>query len=235
MRLWLAGLIEPDSETGWDDALANKVKNVRWRCVYDPQQQKTVAERAAARKSRIASSAEERAQRIVDAMDDPTVRRVVDAMMKSGAGSARAQRGVGQTLRKQHQDRRQQARRAERDKTADADFKRMMAQLWDSRGAVAAIDTHLIEERARVANGEQRRISDHDWVVALRDVRTIIESFGSMWKNVRDIGDPHEPCPACGAPQVDEDRHLRAFAMEGSAVEVEGTPDEEIVEAEVVS
>lgn len=235
MRLWLAGLIEPDSDSGWDDALANKVKGVRWRCVDDPEQQNAVAERAATRKSRIASSPEERARRIVDAMDDPTVRRLVDTMMKSGAGSARSQRGVEQALRKQHQDRRHQARRAARDKVADADFKQMIAQLWDSRGAVAAIDAHLIEERARAANGEQRRISDHEWVVALTDVRTIIKSFGSMWKNVRDIRDPDEPCPACGAAQVEEERHLRAFAMDGSAVEMDETEDEEMVEAEIVS
>jgi hypothetical protein len=241
MRLWLAGLIEPDSDAAWDDALANRVKDVRWRAVVDPEQQKVVSTRAAKRKSRIATSPEARARRIVDDMGDATIRRLVETMMAAGAPSAKTQRGLDQTLRKKHQERVQQARRAARDKTADADFKRMLRELWDARGAVAAVDSHLIQERARVANGERRRIADGDWVTALDDVRTIITSFGSMWKNVRDLRDPDEPCPACGAAQVGEERHLQAFALDGSAVEVESSDvavvdvGPEIVDAEVVS
>ncbi|MGO9322776.1 MAG: hypothetical protein ACLQBY_18510 [Solirubrobacteraceae bacterium] len=166
-------------------------------------------------------------------LDDPTVSRIVDKMIRAGAGSVRSERRFNQAVRKQHVDRRSQARQAARDKSADADFRRMLAQLWDARGAVAAIDTHLIEERARVANGDPRRIGDQQWIVALRDVRIILKSFGSIWKNVRDLGDPDESCPVCGAPQVGEERHLRAFSTDGSAVEIDA--DEEIIDADVMS
>lgn len=233
MRLWLAGLIAPDSEVGWADALANRVKNVRWRYVDDVEQQASVRTRAAARKLRVATSPEKTAKKIVDDLEDPTIRRLVEALMRSGSASAKAQSSADQALRKKHQERAQQARRAARDKSADADFKHMLAELWKARGAVGAIDAHLIQERARVANGEPRRISDRSWITALDDVRTIIMSFGSMWKNVRDLRDPDEECPACGAAQVGEARHLRAFAIDSSAVEIGDT--DEVTDADVVS
>jgi hypothetical protein len=226
IRLWEAGEIEPSSDQGWKDALANRPKNVGWSVVQDQAARQDIGERAKTRPARNAKSAEERAKRIVADLEDPTVNRLVLAMTKDGAGSRRAQRHVEQTLRKQHMERRQQARQAERDKGADADFKRMLKHLWDARGAVAAIDAHLIQERARVANAEQRVIPD--------DIRTIIKSLGSMWQNVRDLGDPNERCPVCGVAQVDDTRHLRAFAMDAEVVEISDS-DEEIVEADVVS
>jgi hypothetical protein len=92
--------------------------------------------------------------------------------------------------------------------------------LWDARGAVGAIDQFLVEERARVARGAPRRISDLDWALALGDVRSIVRSFGPMWQNLRDIGGKSEPCPACGATPVEPTRALGAFVIEGEAVEL---------------
>jgi len=232
IRLWEAGLVEPASDAGWEEALANRVKGVGWRLVEDSTHCAEVAARAKTRRKRNAKSAEERARRIVEDLDDLTVNRLVLAMTKDGVGSRRAGRRVEQTLRKQHMDRRQQARQAERDKTADADFRRMLKQLWEARGAVGAIDTHLIEERARVAAGHPRQIPNESWMVAVSDVRTIIKSFGNMWQNIRDLADGDEPCPACGASQISEDRHLRAFAVD---VLAEEDGDEEIVDADIVS
>jgi hypothetical protein len=234
MRLWLAGLIEPDTEDGWTKALANRIKDVGWHLVVDVDRREDVAARARTRRERNSKSAEQQAKRIVEALEDPTVNRLVLAMTKDTPGSARGQRHAAKALRKQHVDRVQQAKNAARDKAADAEFKRMLKHLWDARGAVAAIDAHLIQERARVANGEARRIANQDWLVALNDVRTIIKSFGSMWQNIRDVGDPNEPCPACGAPQIADDRHLRAFAVDSSA-EIDTDGGEGIVDADVVS
>lgn len=227
IRLWEAGLIEPDTEAGWSDALANRVKTVGWCSVEDPLRQNEVQARAAARKKRNAKpGAEKQAKDIVQALQDPTVNRLVLEMTKDGAGSRRAQRHAEQTLRAQHMARKRVAKQAEREKAANADFKRMLGHLWDARGAVGAIDRHLIEERARMAQGEARRIADEDWATALTDVRTLIKSFGAMWRNVRELGEKDEPCPACGAPELDEDRHLGAFVVTAEA--------EEIVDAEVV-
>jgi len=53
-----------------------------------------------------------------------------------------------------------------------------------------------------------------------------------MWQNIRDLADGDEPCPACGASQISEDRHLRAFAVD---VLAEEDGDEEIVDADIVS
>ncbi|MBE2317817.1 hypothetical protein DVA67_017680 [Solirubrobacter sp. CPCC 204708] len=228
IRMWQDGIIEPENEDGWTAALRNRPKTVRWRRVDDQDRQKEVAERAATRKTRNAKpSAEEEARRIVEALSDPTVNRLVLQLTKAGPGSRRAVREAEKVLKQQHSDARQRARQAERDKATNADFQRMIATLWDARGAVAAIDAHLIRERARVSNGEPRLIADADWLVALRDVRTIIESFGTMWKNVRDLGDADAPCPACGAPQAAEHRGLNPQIVDTSA--------EEFTEAEIVS
>lgn len=232
MRMWLAGEIEPNSDEGWKAAFDRDFEQVGWQFVEDSAQQTAVAERAAERKPRnAAKSAEEKAREIVAGLEDGVVNRLVQEMMKDGAGSAKAQRRADQTLRKKQTQRRQEAKQAERDKTADEEFKRVLKQLWDARGAVAAIDTHLIEERARVAAGEPRRIPNWDWVVALSDVRTIIKSLGSMWQNVRDLEGQNEPCPACGASTHGADRHLQPFVIDVEAVE-EG---EEIIDAEIVS
>lgn len=232
MRMWLAGAIEPNSEEGWARALARDFETVGWQVVEDPKRQAAVAERAGARTRRNAArSAEERAQEIVEGLEDQVVHRLVQQMMKGGAGSEKAQRRAEQTLRKQHTKRRQEAKQAEREKSVDAEFKGVLKQLWDARGAVAAIDAHLIEERARVAAGQSRRISNWDWVVALRDVRTIIQSLGSMWQNVRDLEGRAEPCPACGATSDDGHRHLQPFVIDVEAVE----EDDDIIDADIVS
>jgi hypothetical protein len=232
IRLWEAGMIEPNSSEGWEEALANRVKRVGWRVVEDPGARARVAARAKERKRRNAvPSAEERAASIVEQLDDPTVNRLVHEMTKGGAGSKKAQREATKAMRARHLDRKQQAARAERDKVADAEFKRILAHLWDARGVVGSVDAHLIEERARVANGERRRISDHDWAVALRDIREIVKSFGEMWQNVRDLGSAREPCPACGAPQLDDVQGIGAFAID---VDGEYLADDDEVDAQIV-
>jgi hypothetical protein len=231
IRLWEAGEIAPTTESGWENALANRPRHVGWKVVEAYQERAEVAARARTRPRRNAKSAEARARKIVDDLSDPVVDRLVRKMLKGTSNSEREQRRVDQAVRQHQADRIRRGRQARRDKGANADSQQMLGSLWEARGAVAAIDAHLIEERARIANGEDRRISDADWVTALTDVRMIIQSFGSMWQNVRDLGDPNEPCPACGAPQVGEDRHLKAFAMDGTVVEDE-TPavdDAEIV------
>lgn len=229
IRLWERGLIEPDSDRGWADALANRVKSVGWQFVEDLERRADVASRAATRTRRNAKpKAEERARKVVEALQDPTVARLVAQMTNDGQGSAKALRRADQSLRAQHMARLKDARQAEREKTANADFKRMLAHLWDARGSVGSIDRHLIAERARVANGERPRIQPEDWITALNDVRTIIKSFGTMWQNVRDLGADEEPCPACGARQIDEERQLKEFAVEADA-------DEEVTDAEVVT
>jgi ribosomal protein L12E/L44/L45/RPP1/RPP2 len=238
MRLWLAGEIEPDSEKGWQAALARDFRNVGWWIVEDPVAQEEVASRASARTPRNATkSAEEKAKEIVDALSDRVVNEMVQEMLKEGAASTKAQKRAKQALRKKASERRQKARQAERDRTADAEFKRVLKQLWDARGAVAAVDQHLIEERARVAAGEPRRIVDWSWIVALRDVREIITSLGGIWQNVRDLADTHEPCPACGASTQPEERHLQPFVIDAEAVEVAEDSidsDDGIVDAEVI-
>lgn len=232
IRLWAAGLIEPDSDAGWKQALANRVKGVGWRVVDDTERQREVKALAASRKRRNARpSAERQAQDIVEALRDPTVNRLVQEMTKDGSGSRRAQRRTEAALRAEHMARKRAAKQAERERTANADFKRMLAHLWDARGTVGAIDKHLIEERARVAHGVPRRISDDDWARALLDIRTIITSFGTMWQNVRDLGDEDEPCPACGAAPVAESRELGAFALDDDIVESDA---EEILGDEAV-
>ncbi|HKG03675.1 MAG TPA: hypothetical protein VKB03_10860 [Conexibacter sp.] len=227
IRLWEAGLIEPEGEAGWRAALANRIKTVRWRCVDDEALQADVGDRARARKKRNAEpSAEQMALEVVEALRNPTVNRLVQEMTKDGAGSRRAQREADKALRAQAMTRKREAAQVAQERTAPADFRKLLAHLWDARLAVGGIDSHLIRERARWANGEPRRISDADWAVALGDVRMIVKSLGAMWQNVRDLGAQDEPCPACGASQVDEERHLGAFVVEATA--------EEIADAEVV-
>ncbi len=220
IRLWEAGRIEPEDDQGWHDALAHKAKTVGWVVVDDPERRKVVAERAAGRKRRNAKpSAERQAREVVEALKDPIVNRLVNEMTKDGSGSPRAQTQAAKVMRAEHMARKRQADWAARDKAANAEFRRVLVHLWDARGVVGAVDSHLIQERARVANGEPRRISDADWAQALADVRQIIQSFGQMWQNVRDLGGKDEPCPACGAIQIDEDRHVGAFVLDVEAEE----------------
>lgn len=234
MRLWLAGAIEPDSEAGWEAVLNNRVKHVRWRVVEDARRAE-VAARAATRTERNApDTAEQQAIRIVEGMRDPVVKRLVDELMKEGAGSRRAQTRGAQTLRAMEIARKREAAEAAREQKANADFKRNLARLWEARGAVGAIDEHLIRERARVSRGIPRKISDLDWILALNDVRTIIKSFGGMWQNLRDLGGQNEPCPACGAVPASPTRALGAFIIEADAIETEPLAEEEIASAEVL-
>lgn len=220
LRLWKAGLIEPDSEDGWKDALAHRIKNVGWCRVENPDRQAVVRERVSARTERNAEpTAEEQAMVIVEALKDPVVNKLVLEMTKEDSGSRRSQKRAAQVLRAQEMSRRREADDAARDKTANANFKRNLARLWEARGAVGAIDKYLVEERARVAQGSQRRISDMDWLLALNDVRSIIKSFGPMWQNLRDIGGRNEPCPACGAMPVEPTRALGAFGADGEVIE----------------
>ena len=234
IRLWQAGLIEPDSDEGWRDALNHRIRNVGWRCVDDRDRQAEVRERAATRTERNAEpTAEEQAMVIVEALRDPVVNKLVLEMTKEGTGSRRSHRRAEQALRAQQTARKREAAEAARDKAANADFKRNLSRLWDARGAVGAIDRHLIEERARAAKGVPRRIPDLDWALALNDVRSIITSFGAMWQNLRDIGGQNEPCPACGAIPAQPARALGAFVIEGDAVDVT-TTEEDVVEGEPV-
>lgn len=234
LRLWKAGKIEPDSEAGWEDALNHRVKDVGWRCVDDPHRQALVRERTATRTERNAEpTAEEQAILIVEALKDPVVNKLVLEMTKEGTGSRRAQKRTAQALRAQETARKREAEEAARDKAANATFKRHLAQLWEARGAVGAIDQHLVEERARVAQGAPRRISDLDWLLALNDVRSIIKSFGPMWQNLRDIGGENEPCPACGAVPNQPSRALGAFQIEGGVIEVTAI-EEDVIEDEEI-
>ena len=157
---------------------------------------------------------------IVEALKDPVVNKLVLEMTKEGAGSRRSQKRAKQALRAEEMKRKREADQAARDGAANANFKRNLGRLWDARGAVGAIDQHLVEERARVAEGAPRRISDLDWAMALTDVRSIIKSFGAMWQNLRDIGGQREPCPACGAPPAEPTRALGAFVIEAEAIDV---------------
>ncbi len=230
IRLWKAGLIEPTDETGWADALNHRVKDVGWRQVEDPARQAEVRVRVAGeRPERNAEpTAEEMAIKIVESLRDPVVSKLVEEMSKEEPGSLRAQRRTAKTLRAQEAKRKHEAEEAERDATADASFKRNLARLWEARGAVGAIDQFLLEERARVAQGDVRRISDLDWMMALTDARSIIKSFGVMWQNLRDIGGRNEPCPACGAVQVEPDRALGTFVIDVEAIEEEIVADAEV-------
>jgi hypothetical protein len=234
LRLWKAGLIEPDSESGWEDALKHRIKKVGWKYVEDPGQQAAVRERVAGRTERNAEpTAEEQAIVIVEALKDPTVNRLVLEMTKEGTGSRRSQKRAQQALRAQEMLRKRQAEEAARDGSANANFKRNLARLWDARGAVGAIDQYLVEERARVAQGSPRRISDLDWAMALNDVRSIIKSFGPMWQNLRDIGGQKEPCPACGAAPVEPTRALGAFVIEAEAIDVTDIKEEVVADDRV--
>jgi len=227
IRLWEGGLIEPTTEAGWKKALVSRVKNVGWQ-VVPTERRDTVAARAKTRQKRNARSVEARAARIVDDLRDLTVHRLVMKILDQQGVSGRHQRRNEEALRKQGALRKREAKIAERNKAANADMKKKLANLWDARSTVAAIDEHLIEERARVARGEPRRIDDADWLLALRDVLMILRSFGSIWNNVRDLGD-NMPCPVCGNPDRDHQPGLRAFAIDADAVE-----EDEIVEAEVL-
>jgi hypothetical protein len=220
IRLWKAGLIEPQTEAGWADALNHKIKSVGWRCVEDPARQAEVRARAQERAERNAEpTAEELAITIVESLQDPVVNKLVLEMTKEGEGSRRAQKRTAQALRAQETRRKREADDAARDKAANANFRRNLSRLWEARGAVGAIDEFLVEERARVARGDQRRIADLDWALALNDVRSIIKSFGAMWQNLRDIGGRNEPCPACGASPVQPTRALGTFVIDVEAVE----------------
>jgi hypothetical protein len=229
IRLWEAGEIEPTTELGWKRALANRVKTVGWRAVEGRHEE--VAARAKTRRMRNAKSAEQRARRAAADLADPVVFRLFQQLTKSNPAQTRAgQRRRERTLRQQEMLRKQEAKHAASENLANADFKRKLALLWDARSTIAAIDRHLIEERARVAADTPRKISDADWLVALRDVVLMLQSFGSIWRNVRDLGDDL-PCPVCGAPQNVAERHLKPFSIDADAEE----EDEEIVDADVVT
>ncbi|HEY8809269.1 MAG TPA: hypothetical protein VIM28_04525 [Solirubrobacterales bacterium] len=234
LRLWKAGRIEPDSEGGWEDALNHRIKNVGWRCVDDPSRQVVVQERTAERTERNAEpTAEEQAILIVEALKDPVVNKLVLEMTNEGTGSRRSQKRAAQALKAQEMARKREAEEAARGKAANANFKRNLAQLWEARGAVGAIDQYLVEERAQVAQGAPRRISDLDWLLALNDVRSIIKSFGPMWQNLRDIGGRNEPCPACGAVPIQPTRALGAFKVESDVIDVTAI-EEDVIENEDV-
>ncbi len=227
IRLWEAGVVEPTTEAGWRQAMISRVKDVGWQIV-GPGRRDEVATRAKTRQKRNAKSAEERARRVAEDLADPVVFRLVQQLTRDKPAQTQAgQRRRERTLRQKEMEAKADAKRAEREKRASADFKKKLALLWDARSTVAAIDQHLIEERARVAEDRARKISNVDWAIALRDVVMILQSLGSIWRNIRDLGDDL-PCPVCGAPQQHDERHLKPFAIEGEAEEI-------VVDAEVVS
>jgi hypothetical protein len=231
IRLWEGGLIEPSNEEGWVEALKHRIKYVGWRRVDDPIRQAEVRARAEERAERNAEpTAEDMAMRIVESLRDPVVSKLVEELSKEEPGSRRAQRRTAKTLRAQESKRKREADEAKRDNAADAAFKRNLTRLWEARGAVGAIDQFFVEERARVAKGKDRRVSDMDWYMALTDVRAIIESFGAMWQNLRDIGGRNEPCPACGAVQADPERALGAFVIDVEAIEEDIADDAEVAQ-----
>jgi hypothetical protein len=232
IRLWQAGEIEPTTESGWRRAMVSRLKGVGWRLV-EPDRRAEVAERARTRRKRNAKSAEDRAQRAVEDLADPVVFRLYQQLTKENAPKTRAEQRRGErVLRDREIEAKKEAKRAEEDEQANADIKKKLALLWDARATVAAIDRHLIKERARVAAGGQQKISTTDWMVVLRDVALILESMGSIWRNVRDLGDDLV-CPVCGSGQKDEERHLMPFVVDAEADEmVEDEAD--IVDAEVV-
>jgi len=156
--------------------------------------------------------------------------RLFQQLTKDKPAETRAgQRRREQTLRQQEIRRKQEATQAERENAANADFKKKLVRLWDARSTVAAIDQHLIEERARVAEDRPRKVSDIDWLIALRDVVMILQSLGSIWRNIRDLGDDL-PCPVCGASQTAHERHLKPFT-----VDIEAEDQDDVVDAEVVT
>src|SRR4051794_36724613 len=71
LRLWLSGLIEPESEAGWTAALDRNFESVGWQAVADPGRRAEVAARAATRRLRNAEkSAEQKAREIVEGLED---------------------------------------------------------------------------------------------------------------------------------------------------------------------
>ena len=139
MRLWLAGMIAPDSEAGWEAALSRNFRNVGWQIVEDPLARQEVAARASVRTPRNAEkSAEEKASEIWTPLAW-VVNEMVQQMLKDGAASPKAQKRAKQALRKKATERRQEARQAERNRTADAEFKASTRTALGCRGAVAAV------------------------------------------------------------------------------------------------
>ncbi len=234
IRLWLAGEIEPTSESGWRNALVSRLKSVGWH-VVEPERKAEVAARAKTRRTRNAKSAEDRARRAYEALADPVVFQLYQQLTKQDPGNTRAgQRRRERVLREREIEAKRDAKRADQEKQASADIKRKIALLWDARTTVAAIDQHLIKERARVAMGDPQLISTADWLVVFRDVALILESMGSVWHNVRDLGDDI-PCPVCGSAEGHEERHLMPFAVDSDAEEVvSGEEEADIIDAEVV-
>jgi hypothetical protein len=225
IRLWEAGEIEPTTESGWQEAMVSRLKGVGWRAA-DPERAEEVARRARTRRKRNAKSAEDRARRAAEDLADPLVFRLYqqltkDDRTKSEAGQRRRERVV----RDREMKAKKEAKQSQADGQANADIKKKITLLWDARATVAAIDRHLIRERARVAAGEPQQISTADWLVVLQDVALILESMGSIWRNVRDLGDDLA-CPVCGSRQGDHERHLMPFVVEAEV--------EEVVDAEVV-
>jgi hypothetical protein len=227
IRLWEAGEIEPTSDIGWKHALANRVKDVGWQ-VVESERRQAVGARARTRAKRNAKSIEARAARIVEDLRNKTVHRLVMKMLDGQDLSVRHARRSEQALRKQEALRKREAKRSAEANAADADMQRKLALLWRARSTVAAIDNHLIEERARVARGEPRRVADASWLIAFRDVLMILKSFGGIWDNLRGLGDDM-PCPVCGAQPTREELQLRGFAVDADAEE-----DDHVVDGEVV-
>jgi hypothetical protein len=105
--------------------------------------------------------------------------------------------------------------------------------MWEGRGAVAAADTYFIEERARVAAGDSRRIPDDDVLTALNErPHDRQQSRRNMEEPTRprDLAASDELCPACGAASTPGERYQRPFAIDVESIE-DGAPT---VDAEVV-
>jgi hypothetical protein len=236
IRLWESGEIEPTTDSGWREALVSRIKGVGWHMV-EPERKDEVAARAKTRRKRNAKSAEDRARRAFEDLADPVVFRLYQQLTKHNPADTQAgQRRRERALHEREVEAKREARRAEQANEAGADIKKKIASLWESRATVAAVDRHLIRERARVATGEPQAISTADWLVVLRDVALILTSMGSIWHNVRDLGD-NLPCPVCGSAQRSDERHLMPFTPIDADAEVVDRWDEddaEIVDAEVV-
>ncbi|HEU4658487.1 MAG TPA: hypothetical protein VFR97_13220 [Capillimicrobium sp.] len=235
IRLWEAGEIEPTTETGWRKAMVSRLKGVGWH-VVEPERRDEVRQRAQTRRKRNAKSAEERARRAVEDLADPVVFRLYQQMMRDDPAKTQAgQRRRERVLRDREIEAEREAKRAKEDGQANADIKKKIALLWKARATVAAIDRHLLRERARVAEGGMQVISTADWMVVLRDVALILESMGSIWWNVRDLGDDLV-CPVCGSAQKDHERHLMPFAVDAEAEEIDASGEDNAIvpDAEVV-
>lgn len=219
--LWEAGLVERIDKDETHDRL-------RWRLC--PPERRDQAQRAfrdsTERRTRgrlKQKSPEERANIVVDLLDDDRVHEALLGQIERTRAWRRARARANDLIAEREaarRVRRSELRRAEREADIHLDYLTQLNHLREVMDGLFVMLRFIEAEEQRKADGLALRIKPSSWMALARNVREVLDLAQVLFRDLADLLDePIDSCPLCGDRLHDAAARLDEGYIDAEAVE----------------